>query len=74
MAYAEKTDVSPERSRAEIETTLAAARAIEADARARAFWLSVGPNATPERHAKAAAVYAEWQAAKAALDAAAGDP
>lgn len=49
---------------------LAALQAAEADARSRAFWLSVGPAAPKHRHAAAAAARAEWEAAKAALDAA----
>lgn len=46
---------------------LAALQTAEADARSRAFWLSVGPDAPPHRHTAAAAAHAEWQAAKAAL-------
>lgn len=53
-------------------TDLAALRAAEADARARAFWLSVGVAAPAHRKAAYAAAHAEWQAAKAALDAATG--
>lgn len=51
---------------------LAALQTAEADARSRAFWLSVGPDAPPHRHTAAAAAHAEWQTAKAALDAATG--
>lgn len=53
-------------------TDLAALRAAEHNARARAYWLSVGPDAPAHRHTAAAAAHAEWQTAKAALDAATG--
>jgi hypothetical protein len=53
-------------------TDLAALRAAEHNARARAYWLSVGPDAPAHRHTAAAAAHAEWQTAKAALDNATG--
>lgn len=47
---------------------LAAAQAAEADARSRAFWLSVGPDAPPHRHAAHRAAYEAWVAARQHLD------